>query len=175
MQGGFILTNSPSHDPHKSPPPPVRTPCPALPRTSHPPTHQPPPLSPSTKPPAPPTHAHRPPSPRLTKPPASPPLSQVEHALPSLPPPAQVDQASIDVLLVGDSAAMVVHGHDTTLPITLEEMLVHCRAVARGAKHAFLVGDMPFGSYETGPRDAVMSATRFLKEGSMDAVKLEGA
>lgn len=85
-----------------------------------------------------------------------------------------VDQANIDILLVGDSVAMVVHGHDTTLPITMEDMLVHCRAVARGAKRSFLVGDMPFGSYETSVRDAVANAIRMLKEGGMDAVKLEG-
>jgi 3-methyl-2-oxobutanoate hydroxymethyltransferase len=86
----------------------------------------------------------------------------------------KVDAAEIDILLVGDSVAMVVHGHDTTLPITLEEMLAHCRAVARGAKRAFLVGDLPFGSYEQSPTDAVRSAVRMLKEGGMDAVKLEG-
>jgi len=85
-----------------------------------------------------------------------------------------VDEANIDILLVGDSVAMVVHGHDTTLPITIEDMLSHCRSVARGARRAFLVGDMPFGSYETSVRDAVINSVRMLKEGSMDAVKLEG-
>jgi len=65
---------------------------------------------------------------------------------------------------VYDSAAMVVHGHDTTLPITLEEMLTHCRAVARGAQRPLLVGDLPFGSYEQSPGQAVASATRMLKE-----------
>lgn len=86
----------------------------------------------------------------------------------------QVDQAGIDILLVGDSVSMVVHGHDTTLPITLDEMLMHCKAVARGAQRAFLVGDLPFGSYELSTTEAVKSAVRMLKEGSMDAVKLEG-
>lgn len=87
----------------------------------------------------------------------------------------QVDQAGIDMLLVGDSAAMVVHGHDTTLPITLDDMLVHCRAVSRGAKRPFLLGDLPFGSYESSPEQAVHSAIRIMKEGQMDGVKMEGA
>lgn len=60
-----------------------------------------------------------------------------------------IDLAGIDVCLVGDSASMVVHGHDTTLPISLDEMLVHCRAVARGASRPLLIGDLPFGSYES--------------------------
>lgn len=85
-----------------------------------------------------------------------------------------LDTAGIDVCLVGDSAAMVVHGHDTTLPISLDEMLVHCRAVARGAKRPLLVGDLPFGTYESNTHQAVDTAVRILKEGSMDAIKLEG-
>ena len=156
---------------------------------------------------------------------------------------AQVDNAGIDILLVGDSVAMVVHGHDTTLPVTLDEMLMHCKAVSRGSRRcaasssyflllmpskrscstqrppnlhinvkkiavaqgcmprasylpnpgssglkraavmcnllwmsrAFLVGDLPFGSYETSAEQAVRSAVRMMKEGLMDAVKLEGA
>jgi hypothetical protein len=85
-----------------------------------------------------------------------------------------VDEAGIDILLVGDSVSMVVHGHDTTLPVTLDGMLTHCQAVARGASRAFLIGDLPFGSYEASTTEAVKSAIRMLKEGGMDAVKLEG-
>ncbi|KAI4328840.1 hypothetical protein L6164_021165 [Bauhinia variegata] len=85
-----------------------------------------------------------------------------------------LDMAGIDVCLVGDSASMVVHGHDTTLPITLEEILVHCRSVARGAKRPLLVGDLPFGTYESSSNQAVGTAVRILKEGGMDAIKLEG-
>ncbi|KAL6323201.1 hypothetical protein AAG906_027484 [Vitis piasezkii] len=85
-----------------------------------------------------------------------------------------LDLAGIDICLVGDSASMVVHGHDTTLPISLEEMLVHCRAVARGAKRPLLVGDLPFGTYESSSNQAVDAAVRILKEGTMDAIKLEG-
>ncbi|XP_020585696.1 3-methyl-2-oxobutanoate hydroxymethyltransferase 1, mitochondrial-like [Phalaenopsis equestris] len=85
-----------------------------------------------------------------------------------------VDVAGIDVCLVGDSASMVIHGHDTTLPISLDEMLVHCRAVARGASRPLLVGDLPFGSYESSSSQAVNTAVRVLKEGGMDAIKLEG-
>jgi 3-methyl-2-oxobutanoate hydroxymethyltransferase len=85
-----------------------------------------------------------------------------------------VDQAAIDVILVGDSLGMVMMGLTTTVPVTMEEMLHHCRAVARGAPHAFLVGDMPFLSYQADIGEAVRNAGRFLKEGNMEAVKLEG-
>ncbi|MBI2845699.1 MAG: 3-methyl-2-oxobutanoate hydroxymethyltransferase [Chloroflexi bacterium] len=85
-----------------------------------------------------------------------------------------VDRAGIDVILVGDSLAMVVLGYENTLPVTMEEMLHHCRAVRRGAEHALLVGDMPFLSYQASVEQAVLNAGRFLKEGGMAAVKLEG-
>ena len=86
-----------------------------------------------------------------------------------------VDLAGIDVLLVGDSVGMVVLGFDTTLPVSFEEMLHHCRAVSRGCKRPLLVGDLPFGSYEVSAEEAQRNAYRLLKEGSMEAVKLEGA
>jgi 3-methyl-2-oxobutanoate hydroxymethyltransferase len=85
-----------------------------------------------------------------------------------------VDQAAIDVVLVGDSLGMVMMGLTSTVPVTMEEMLHHCRAVARGAPHSFLVGDMPFLSYQADIAEAVRNAGRFLKEGQMEAVKLEG-
>jgi 3-methyl-2-oxobutanoate hydroxymethyltransferase len=85
-----------------------------------------------------------------------------------------VDEAGIDMILVGDSLAMVMLGMDSTVSLTMDEMLHHCRAVARGAKHSFLVGDMPFMSYQADTAEAVRNAGRFLKEGSMEAVKLEG-
>jgi 3-methyl-2-oxobutanoate hydroxymethyltransferase len=85
-----------------------------------------------------------------------------------------LDEAGIPVLLVGDSLAQVILGYDTTLPVTMEEMLHHCRAVARGASNALLVGDMPFMSYQASADEAIRNAGRFLKEGGMHAVKLEG-
>ena len=84
------------------------------------------------------------------------------------------DQAGIDSILVGDSLGMVVLGYQNTLPVTMEEMLHHARAVSRGAKYAFLIGDMPFMSYQVSTADAVRNAGRFLKEAGMEAVKLEG-
>jgi 3-methyl-2-oxobutanoate hydroxymethyltransferase len=91
-------------------------------------------------------------------------------------PTAQIlDEAGIPVLLVGDSVANNVLGYETTLPVTMDEMLHHARAVARGAKEALLVGDMPFLSYQTSTEEAIRNAGRFLKEGGMHAVKLEGA
>lgn len=85
-----------------------------------------------------------------------------------------VDQADIDIILVGDSLGMVMLGYAGTTAVTMTEMLHHCKAVARGAKHAFLVGDMPFLSYQAEPAEAVRNAGRFLKEAAMDCVKLEG-
>lgn len=85
-----------------------------------------------------------------------------------------MDQAGLDAILVGDSLGMVVLGYPNTLPVTMDEMLHHCRAVARGAKSALLVGDMPFMSYQVSVEDALRNAGRFLQEGGMDAVKLEG-
>ncbi|HDN78892.1 MAG TPA: 3-methyl-2-oxobutanoate hydroxymethyltransferase [Chloroflexi bacterium] len=85
-----------------------------------------------------------------------------------------VDRAGIDMILVGDSLAMVVLGHENTLAVTMDEMIHHCKAVSRGAKTPFLVGDMPFMSYQVSKTQAVANAGRFLKEGGMDAVKLEG-
>jgi len=85
-----------------------------------------------------------------------------------------MDQAGVDSILVGDSLAMVVLGYENTLPVTMEEMLHHSRAVARGAKSALLIGDMPFMSYQVSVEEATRNAGRFLQQGSMDAVKLEG-
>ena len=84
------------------------------------------------------------------------------------------DQAGIDVILVGDTLGMVVQGLDTTLPVTLDEVIYHCRMVARGRKRALLVGDLPFLSYQVSREDALRSAGRLIKEGACEAVKLEG-
>lgn len=84
------------------------------------------------------------------------------------------DEAGIDFLLVGDSAANTVFGYDSTLPVTVDELIPLTRAVARGAKRALVVADMPFGSYESGPDEALHTAVRFMKEAGAHAVKLEG-
>lgn len=84
------------------------------------------------------------------------------------------EKAGTEVILVGDSVAMVCLGHPNTLPVTLDEMLHHARAVSRSCKTPYLIGDMPFLSYHGRPEDAVWNAGRFLKEAGMDAVKLEG-
>ena len=83
------------------------------------------------------------------------------------------NQVGVDLVLVGDSAANVVLGYDSTLPVTVEELLILTKAVRRGLSHAFLVADLPFGSYEASDRDAVHTAQRFVKEGGADAVKIE--
>ena len=85
-----------------------------------------------------------------------------------------IDNAGIDAILVGDSLGMVVLGYENTLPVTMDDMLHHCKAVARGAKRAFLIGDMPFMSYQASINEAVKNAGRFLQEAGMDAIKLEG-
>ena len=87
---------------------------------------------------------------------------------------AVFDEAEIPVLLVGDSAANVVYGYDTTVPVTIDELIPLVRGVVRGAPHALVVADLPFGSYEAGPAQALATATRFLKESGAHAVKLEG-
>ena len=83
-------------------------------------------------------------------------------------------RAGVDMILVGDSGGMVVHGLESTVPVTMEMMVLHCAAVGRARSSAFVVGDMPFGSYEIAPQEAVRNATRLMKEGGVDAVKLEG-
>src|SRR5918997_1887435 len=85
-----------------------------------------------------------------------------------------VDEAGTDIILVGDSLGNVVLGYDSTVPVTLDDMLHHTRAVRRGVERALLVADMPYGSYHTGADDAVRAALRLVKEAGADAVKLEG-
>ena len=86
-----------------------------------------------------------------------------------------VDRSGVDMVLVGDSLAMVVLGHDDTLSVTVDEMLHHVKAVRRGLERALLIADMPYGSFHTGPEAAVENALRFVKEGGAQAVKIEGA
>ena len=85
-----------------------------------------------------------------------------------------IDQSGVDVILVGDSASMVFAGNDTTVPMTMEQMLYHTRVVTKGVKRALAIADMPFGSYHTGADDALRNAIRLMKEGRAEAVKLEG-
>ncbi len=85
-----------------------------------------------------------------------------------------LDRVDIDAILVGDSLGMVVLGYQNTLSVTMEDMLHHCKAVSRGARRCHLVGDMPFMSYQVSTPEAIHNAGRFLQEGGMDAVKLEG-
>jgi 3-methyl-2-oxobutanoate hydroxymethyltransferase len=84
------------------------------------------------------------------------------------------DAAGIDVLLVGDSLGNVVQGHATTLPVTMDEMVYHCSLVTRAVQRALVVGDLPFGSYQTGVEETLQNACRLVKEGGVHAVKLEG-
>ena len=85
-----------------------------------------------------------------------------------------VDEADIDIILVGDSLAQTMLGYDNTLSVTVDEMLHHVRAVRRGVKHALLIADMPYGSYHVGADEALKNAARFVKEGGAEAVKIEG-
>jgi 3-methyl-2-oxobutanoate hydroxymethyltransferase len=85
-----------------------------------------------------------------------------------------LDKSGIDTVLVGDSLGNVILGYDNTVPVTMEEMLHHCKAVHRGVKYAFLIGDMPFMSYHVSIEEAIRNAGRFMKEAGCDAVKLEG-
>ena len=88
---------------------------------------------------------------------------------------ALADAAGLDIVLVGDSAAMTILGYESTLPVTMDEMLLLTRAVARGVRRAFVIADMPFGAYHLGEDEALRNAIRFVKDGGADAVKLEGA
>ena len=85
-----------------------------------------------------------------------------------------LDTAGVEVLLVGDSLGMVMQGHETTLPVTMDQMVYHCAAVRRGTSRAHLVGDMPFGSYQASADEAVKNAMRLCAEGGAESVKLEG-
>src|ERR1700751_5608030 len=83
-----------------------------------------------------------------------------------------VDEAGIDMVLVGDSLAQTMLGYENTLSVTMEEMLHHVKAVRRGVKSALLIADMPYGSYQVDPKDAILNAARFVKEGGAEVVKL---
>lgn len=84
------------------------------------------------------------------------------------------EQAGMDMILVGDSLGMVVLGYQGTVPVTMDDCISHCQAVRRGAQNTFVIGDMPFGSYQASDEEAVNNACRFLKEADVDAIKLEG-
>ena len=85
-----------------------------------------------------------------------------------------LDQAGVDTILVGDSASNVIHGHSSTLPMTMDIMIAHCSAVARGTERALIVADMPFLSFQPSTETAILNAGRFLKEAGAEAVKMEG-
>ena len=95
-------------------------------------------------------------------------------SIPDYPMALLADRAGLDTILVGDSLAMTVLGYETTVPVTMEEMLHHTKAVTRATKYAFVVGDMPFMSNNTSERDAIINAGRFMQEGGTDSVKVEG-
>ncbi len=84
------------------------------------------------------------------------------------------EEAGMDMLLIGDSVGMSVYGYDGTIPVTMDQMIFHSEAVRRGASNTFIIGDMPFGSYQADVKDAVINAVRFYKEARVDAIKLEG-
>jgi 3-methyl-2-oxobutanoate hydroxymethyltransferase len=84
------------------------------------------------------------------------------------------EEAGVEMILVGDSMGMCVYGYESTVPVTMDQCIVHCEAVRRGAPNTFVMGDLPFMSYQKSDEDAVVNAGRFLKEASMDAIKLEG-
>lgn len=84
------------------------------------------------------------------------------------------EKAGMDMILVGDSMGMIVYGYEGTIPVTMDMSINHCQAVRRGAPNTYIIGDMPFGSYHESPQDAVRNAVRFMKEGDVDAIKLEG-
>ncbi len=96
-------------------------------------------------------------------------LTAYDHLFASL-----LDEAGVDVVLVGDSVATVVQGRDTTVPVTMDQMVYHCELVGRACKRALVVGDLPFLSYQVGIEDALRNAGRLMKEGLVEAVKLEG-
>ena len=85
-----------------------------------------------------------------------------------------IDEAGVEMILVGDSLAQTMLGYENTLSVTMDEMLHHVKAVRRGVKNALLIADMPYGSYQVDPKDAVLNATRFVKEGGAEVVKIEG-
>ncbi len=87
---------------------------------------------------------------------------------------SQLDECGIDLILVGDSVGNVVIGYENTIPVTMDEMIHHCKAVKRGVKRAMVIGDMPFMSYQVSSKEAVKNAGRFLKESGVEAIKLEG-
>jgi 3-methyl-2-oxobutanoate hydroxymethyltransferase len=84
------------------------------------------------------------------------------------------ERAGMDMILVGDSLGMCIYGYDGTIPVTMDQCIYHCEAVRRAAPYTFVIGDMPFGSYQVSPEEAVANAVRFHKEADVDAVKLEG-